>query len=84
MEHPDYKYKYIHKKRHIYGCDGIAFYMSGNSRIRLHERILAENVIFPDGSKPLPHTPFICGSCGASGRDFGPILIECVELNNVE
>lgn len=73
METKDYKYKYMHK----HGCGGIAFYF--NTEPILDGRILAEESMFPDGTKPSVNGAFKCGNCG---KEFYQIVLQHVELNN--
>lgn len=71
-----YKYRYIHK--HIdSGCGNIAFYF--DTEPRRGGRIMSEEVMFEDRSKPNPGDPFRCGSCG---KIFDRIILEHVESNN--
>lgn len=79
MIFPEYKYKYRHP---IFegGCGGIAFYINEKQDIKRHKPLLSENVIFPNGKKPKPIAPFICGHCG---RQFYKIYLRNVERNHV-
>ncbi len=44
-------------------CKEVAFCLIKEPAIG--ERVVSENVILPDGSRPTPMTPIVCGSCQA-------------------
>lgn len=55
------------KAIHEGGCEGIAFYLK--EAINVGDVIMADNVLFPDGSKPKDGTILVCNNCGKTIAD---------------